>query len=334
MARETTLATVWLMTLKMLETQGIDVDRLMREIGVPPEALRQPDARLPSRLSDSAFERAMTAIDDPAFGLTAARCWHPSNLGTLGFAWLSCVTLRRGLRRMERYAKILGNRFTYTGFDDPDGFRFVYDHGRGDAEIGWPMADFTLSIIIDMCRTNAGERLVPRRVCLRRPQPADAAPYLAFFGGEVLFGQKEDSFLLDEATADAILPTANRVMAATFDEILAGQLSELVADDLVTRCRSYLLHHLTSGEPSEAELAAAMGLSRRGMQRRLSEHGWSYKRVVDDTRTELAKRYIADPRKSLTEIAFLLGFSEQSAFSRAFRRWLGVSPSEYRLQRA
>jgi AraC-like DNA-binding protein len=70
------------------------------------------------------------------------------------------------------------------------------------------------------------------------------------------------------------------------------------------------------------------------MQRRLSEHGWSYKRVVDDTRTELAKRYIADPRKSLTEIAFLLGFSEQSAFSRAFRRWLGVSPSEYRLQRA
>lgn len=334
MARETTLATVWLMMLKMLESQGVDVDRLLREIGVPPEALRQPDGRLPSRLADLAFERGMAVIDNPAFGLEAARYWHPSNLGTLGFAWLSCVTLRRGLRRMERYARILGNRFTYTCFDQADGFRFVYDHGRGNAEIGWPIADFTLSIIVDMCRTNVGGHLAPVRVCLRRPKPADVSPYLEFFGGEVLFGQDEDSFLLDAATADAILPTANRALAATFDEILAGQLNELVADDLVTRCRSYLLHHLTSGEPSEAELAAAMGLSRRGMQRRLSEHGWSYKRVVDDTRTELAKRYIADPRKSLTEIAFLLGFSEQSAFSRAFRRWLGVSPSEYRLQRA
>lgn len=331
MARETTLATVWLMMLKMLEVQGVDVDLLMHDIGVAPEILRQPDARLPSRLTDLAFERAVVAIDNPAFGLQAARYWHPSNLGTLGFAWLSCVTLRRGLRRMERYAKILGNRFTYTCIDQPDGLRFVYDHGRGNAEIGWPIADFTLSIIVDMCRTNIGENLVPQRVCLRRPPPADIKPYVDFFGGEVLFGQDEDSFLLDAATADTLLPTANRAMAATFDEILAGQLSELVADDLATRCRTYLLHHLTSGEPSEAEMAAAMGLSRRGMQRRLSELGWSYKRLVDDTRTELAKRYIADPRKSLTEIAFLLGFSEQSAFSRAFRRWVGVSPSEYRL---
>jgi AraC-like DNA-binding protein len=81
-------------------------------------------------------------------------------------------------------------------------------------------------------------------------------------------------------------------------------------------------------------MADAMGLSRRSMQRRLNEQGWSYKRVVDDTRAELARRYMGDRSKSLTEIAFLLGFSEQSAFSRAFRRWTGLAPRAFRLLQA
>lgn len=332
MVRETSLATVWLMMLRMMEAQGLDVARVMDEVGIGESVLRQPNARLPSRLSDVFFRRAMEAIPDPAFGLRSAEYWHPSNLGTLGYAWLSSATLRKGLLRMERYARILGNRFSYTCVDQPEGLCFVYDHGRGKDPVGWPIADFALSILVDMCRTNFGARLAPLRVRLRRPTPADTRPYDAFFGGEVCFGQEEDSFLIDLATVDTPLPTANTALAITFDGILAGQLNELVADDLVTRCRAWLLRHLTSGEPSEAELASAMGLSRRSMQRRLSEHGWSYKRVVDDTRAELARRYMGDPSKSLTEIAFLLGFSEQSAFSRAFRRWTGLAPRAYRLK--
>ena len=119
-------------------------------------------------------------------------------------------------------------------------------------------------------------------------------------------------------------------MATTFDEILATQLKALVDNDLVTRCRTYLLETFSSGDPVEADLATAMGLSQRSLQRHLQHLGWSYKRLVEDTRMDLARRYLADPRRSLTEIAFLLGFSEQSAFSRSFKRWLGQSPSDFR----
>lgn len=330
MARETSLATIWLVMVQMMKSQGMDVAPVLKDIGVAESILCQPGVRLPSRLTDVVFERALRLIDNPAFGLQAAHSWHPSNLGTLGYAWLSSSTLRTGLLRMERYSKILGNRFTYTCVDQPDGLRFIYDHGRGNTPVGWAIADFALSIFIDMCRTNYGEKLVPLRICLRRPRPADAAPYFDFFGGEVRFAQDEDSFLIDRATVDTALPSANKLLAATFDRILTTQLGELVAEDLVTRCRAHLLQHLTSGEPSEADTARALGLSRRSMQRRLNEQGWSYKRVVDDTRAELARRYLADPAKSLTEIAFLLGFSEQSAFSRAFRRWRGESPTAHR----
>ena len=116
------------------------------------------------------------------------------------------------------------------------------------------------------------------------------------FGGEVLFEQAEDSFLIDTETVDRIPPTANHAMAAALDAILVGQLQELCDDDLVTRCRTFLLQTLTSGEPSEADLATAMGLSRRSLQRRLCDLGWSYKRVLDDTRANLARRYLANPR--------------------------------------
>lgn len=332
MTQETTLATVWQILLKVCDAANVDRCKVLAQIGVTESFLQQPNARLPSQLGDIAFTLAMEQADHPAFGLRGARCWHPSNLGTLGYAWLSCSTLRCGLRRIERYARILGNRFTYTCIDERDGLRFLYDHGRGCSPIGWPLADFTLSILIDMCRTNFGSRLSPTTVRLRRPVPQDRAPYLDFFGGEVLFGQAEDSFLIDTETVDRILPTANHAMAAALDAILVGQLQELCDDDLVTRCRTFLLQTLTSGEPSEADLATAMGLSRRSLQRRLCDLGWSYKRVLDDTRANLARRYLANPRHSLSEISFLLGFSEQSAFSRAFRRWHGMSPNEYRAQ--
>ena len=109
--------------------------------------------------------------------------------------------------------------------------------------------------------------------------------------------------------------------------------ASLSQDDLPTRCKAYLLGHLTSGVPTEAEVARELSLSRRSLQRRLSEFGLSFKAVVDATRHELALRYLDDPDKRVTEITFLLGFSEQSAFSRAFRRWQSQSPSAYRLAR-
>lgn len=334
MATTSTLATVWLMMMRMFEREGLDPAELLAGLGISEQQLAEPGERFPSRIADIVFERACPRLSDPAFALHAARCWHPSNLGTMGYAWLSSSTLRTGLKRMERYARVLGERFRYTVQESPDGLRFIYDHGRGDKAIGPFMTDFSLSIIVDMCRTNFGDTLNPLQVRLRRALPARREAWDGFFGCRVEFGCSEDSFLLAPADADRRLPTAYRDMAATFDRILTGQLAELTRDDLVTRCKAHLLEHLTSGEPAEGALAEAVGLSRRTLQRRLAEQGITYKRLVDETREALARRYLENPRRSLTEITFLLGFSEQSAFTRAFRRWHGESPSDYRRRQA
>lgn len=334
MTANTFLASFGQVGLRLLELYGIDRQRLLAELGIAAPTLPLAHDRLPSQLVDRGFALACAQIADPAFALRAASCWHPSHLGTLGYAWLSSDTLRTGLKRLVRYSRTLGTQASCRCVDEAQGLRFVFAHQRGATDVGYAIADFWLALLLDMCRTNYGASLQPLAVRLRRPRPDNAAPYRDFFACPVDFGAADDSFVLAHDVVDAPLPTANQALAATFDVILAEQLATLDEADLAARCKSYLLHQLTSGAPIESDLATAMGMSRRTLQRRLGGLGLSYQQLLDETRHDLARRYLACASESITEVAFLLGFSEQSAFCRAFKRWTGQSPTAYRAERS
>lgn len=334
MSSETFLATFGLIGLRLVERHGVDPQRFARELGFASTAIPDAKTRLPSELGDIGFEKAMALIPEPAFALRAAECWHPSHLGTLGYAWLSSGSLRTALKRLERYSRILGQKASCKCGDTAEGLCFSFDTGRGDAPVGHAVADFALSLILSMCRTNLGAPLAPLSAGLRRPLPANRQPYDDFFGCRVAFGAAQDRFVLARHIADQPLPTANLELARTFDAILADQLAELSDNGLESRCRAYFLQELTSGEPTEEGLARALAMSRRTLQRKLRENGLTYRGLLEKTRHDLALRYLDDPDKTVTDITFLLGFSEQSAFTRAFKRWHGKSPSAYREQTA
>ncbi|HQR60005.1 MAG TPA: AraC family transcriptional regulator [Methylophilaceae bacterium] len=326
---ETFLASAGLVFIRLIELHGIDSARFMEELGIDPLLLSEPKARIPARFSDMAFTKAALLIQKPEFALRAAECWHPSNLGALGYAWLSSGTLRTGLKRFERFSQVLG-KMSYRCEDAQDGLHFVYEHGRGNAAVAYIIADFAMSIIMSLCRRNYGNSLTPLTVRLRCPPPRNPFPYENFYRCPVIFGSGENSIVLQHDIADAPLSTGNQEIAATFDAILNDQLVKLTEADIPTRCKSYLLQQLTSGAPSEEDLAVAMGMSRRTLQRKLGDAGLTYSDLLDQTRFDLALRYLDDQERSVTEVTFLLGFSEQSAFSRAFKRWSGKSPSTYR----
>ena len=333
MASETFLASFGLIGLRLVELHGIDPQRFAQQIGIESTTIPETRTRLPAQLIDAAFAKAASLIPDPAYALRAGECWHPSNLGTVGYAWIASSSLRTALKRLERFSRILGQKASGRCADSPDGLHFVFDHGRGDAAIGHVIADFALSLIVDMCRTNFGPALTLESVSLRRPLPENRKPYEDFFICPIFFGAAEDGFVLERHIADRPLPTSNQELATTFDAILTEQLAELHNSNLADRCRAHLLQELTSGEPSEEELARALGMSRRTLQRKLGDLGLTYKGVLEKTRHDLALRYLDDPTKSVTDITFLLGFSEQSAFTRAFKRWNGNAPTAYRTER-
>jgi AraC-like DNA-binding protein len=326
----TSLATIGQIAWRMLELHGLDAARLFAEQGIGLDILHDPNARIPSRTWDALIQRAAALDPAPGFALVAARSWHPSNLGALGFAWLSSSTLRTGLRRLMRYWKLLGERSSLHLIDAGAAVKLVCESGRTDPLISGLVADFQLSLIFSMCQMNYGEGLRPLELSMRYVWPGEQAAYERHFGCPVVCGAAEDSLTLAAGDLDKPLPTANRQIAATLDKVLAEQLAHLDKNNVVARCKASLLEQLSAGELSETDMAGQLHMSRRTLQRKLAEAEITYQRLVDETRRDLALRYIEDPRHSIVDITFMLGFSQQSAFTRAFKRWTGAAPTEYR----
>jgi AraC-like DNA-binding protein len=326
----TTLATVGQIITGVLDMYGLDSSAMLKRHGINPSLLSNPDARIPSSAWDAVTLEAAEYIPDPAFGLLAARCWHPSNLGALGYAWLTSSTLRTALGRLVRYWRLLGEASSGRLEESSSGLMLVVERQAPDPATNEIMVDFAMSLVMDMCRMNAGSTLRPAAVEMRRARPKDRSPYRRFYGCAVHFDADEDGITVSYKDVDRALPTSNRQIAATMDRILVERLAELDKSDIVARCQANLLEQLSSGDVSEDAMADQLHMSRRTLQRKLADSDLTYKQLVDDTRRDLAMRHLDDPRHSITDITFLLGFSQQSAFTRAFKRWTGMSPSEYR----
>jgi AraC-like DNA-binding protein len=330
----TTLATLGQIVIGVLEMYGLDSNAMLKRHGIDPVLLRNPDARIPSSAWDAVTREAADYIPDPSFGLLAARCWHPSNLGALGYAWLTSSTLRTALGRLVRYWRLLGEASSGRLEESSAGLMLVVDRQARDPVTNEIVVDFAMSLVMDMCRMNAGSTLCPVAIQMRRSLPEDRGAYRRFFGCAIHFGAGEDTMTLSYMDVDRTLPSSNRQIAATMDRILVERLAGLDKSDVVARCQAHLLEQLSSGDVSEDTMADQLHMSRRTLQRKLADSDLTYKQLVDDTRRDLAMRHLDDPRHSITDITFLLGFSQQSAFTRAFKRWTGLSPSEYRAQRS
>lgn len=315
---------------RLLETNGLDAARLLHEAGLQANVPDDPNARLPIRILDTVLIRAAALIPEEGWGLAAARCWHPGHLGVLGHAWLASSTLLTGLTRLTRYWRILGDR-AQTRVEETDaGITFTYVLTAAHPAVEAILPDCVLAIVLDMCRANAGERICPVRVTLRRGPPAIPGPWVHFFGCAPECGAGRNSFTLSRTVAERLLPTANRPLAGVLDGLLVEQLAKLSRKDVISRCKAEFLEQLASGEPSAADIAKRLHMSSRTLQRRLAQSNTTYLKLVDDTRRDLALRYVENRDKSMSDITFLLGFSGQSAFTRAFKRWTGLSPTAYR----
>lgn len=327
---ETTLATSAQILDKLMRRLGIEPGPVFARHGIERATLADPSARLPADATDAVIREIGLLCGDPAFGLQAAHCWHPTHLGALGHAWLASSSLRRGLERLQRYWQLIGQRTAIALRDESDGLAVVLANPRNDPLIAAATTDIEFSILVDLCRTNAGEDFKPLRVNLIRPEPADTSPWRAFYGCPVHFRQPERSVVLPRAEVDAPLSTSNRHLVGMLDKMLAEELARLDRSDVVARCKALLNKRLASGEVTATQVASDLAMSRRTLHRKLADAGTTWQQLVDDTRRDLALRLIEDPRRPIGEITFELGFSQQSAFARAFRRWSGESPTRYR----
>jgi AraC-like DNA-binding protein len=314
---------------RQLEGYGIDPDPLFRQEGIDPEALFDAGARIGATQSQRLFHRAARASGDPLFGLKSADTFRPAHLGALGFAWLASSSLRVALQRLSRYARVIQEKLTINLEEDAEFFHVRIDPHL-PAEDEAMREDMQTAALLGFCRVLAGAGLNPARVCFTQPQPRDTGPHYALFRCPLAFDCAVTALVLHIRDVDRRLTGSNDELARLNEHIVVKYLAHSAKADIVNRAKAAILEGLANGAVTEATIAQTLNTTSRNLHRHLGRAGTSFKRVLTEVRRELAEQYIQDRSKSLTEISYLLGFSEVSSFSRAFKGWTGQAPSAAR----
>ncbi|MCG6886542.1 MAG: AraC family transcriptional regulator [Proteobacteria bacterium] len=328
----TTLSSWILLVAKGLEDYGVDYRPLFRQAGLDPELLKDPNARYQYTAIARLFHLAADATGDECFGLKASKHWHPTTLHALGYAWLASHSLKEAFERLERYLKIVSNvaKLYFKQEKDTYTLRFGDVLPRHDGIEHPAQLDLAFAVLVRMCRTSCDGKFNPLQVEITHAQPACHAEFETHFGCPVIFNAKHDQVVMDAKSVEAALPTGNTELARVNDEVVTRYIANMDRSDIVTQVKVTITDSLPSGHVTEDHIAGRLNLSRRSLQRKLREQSTSYRELLENTRKELAGQYMADKSYSISEITYLLGFSDPSNFNRAFRRWKGVSPSAYR----
>jgi len=315
-----------------IESYGIDPLPLFKDEGINVQLPIDPCLRLPYSKIDRLRAKAIALCKDEAFGLRSASFYQPSQYGALGYAWHVSLTLRKAFLRLERFVRILNDRATVE-VKDRNGCMVVTLGMDFPTASGFARDDGAFASITKMCRMVSGDHFRLHSVNFKHAEPHDIKPYFEFFACQLNFDQAENQILFPLSLADEILAGANPELAVLNDHVVTRRLASIDREDIVARVQSVLMEQLPHGNVSDDSVADALYMSVRTMHRKLSEVDSNFRSLLVGVRRNLAEMYILDNSLTLTEISLLLGFSEPSSFSRAYKNWTGTAPSEARQAR-
>jgi len=317
---------------KTIDSYGIDPAPLFAAEGIRIQPPIDPGTRLSYEKIDRIRAKGAELSGDEAFGLRAAAFYLPSQLGALGYALHASLTLRSACMRLERFVRVLNDRARVSVTDSDRCLVVTIDLGR-ESISETVRDDGALATVTQMFRSISGDHFRLHSVSFKHARPRDMQPYFEFFGCELDFDQAENQLLFPLSIADEILAGASPELALLNDKVVTRRLARIDKNDIVARIRAVLVDQLPQGNISDETVAAALHMSVRTMHRKLADVNNNFRALLVGMRRDLAEAYIMDNTLTLTEISLLLGFSEPSSFSRAFKSWTGTAPSEARQSR-
>ena len=333
-----TIDAVWVkLVAKRLERQGLSATELLQRAEVKPYVLNQKSARIPFYQHAALLDLAAKATENGCFGLDlAANQGDPRDNGLLVYTALSSKTLGEALKVLKRYFHVLNEAIDVSVEFSPH--EVTINYHLSDAGLAAPRQaiEFGAANLVRSLRFLTNSRLRPVEVKFRHSRNHEIAKFERFFGCPVRFGTRHNSLTFSRRQLALPLATADKrlhgLLTGYCEEILANR--EDTSPDLRHRVERIIAKLLCRGEAGTEAVAHELGMSVRTLARRLGELGVSFGQILDELRHDLALRYLRDSNLSLSQIAFLLGYSELSAFSHAFRRWTKNTPGEWRTKHA
>ena len=310
---------------------GVTADRLYKAVDLDPAVLLDPDNRIPFAQIVALYETAAQLTGDNNFGLHVGETVNPTVFDVVGYCALNSSTLGEAFARVARYHSIWtdGALFTLERSNETSAITYRYvdpsltEH-RQDSEM-------TLATVTSLCRNIAAPHFTPTAVQFQHDAPPDISEHVRLFRCPIKFGAASNRLSFDSMSLSLPIERADASLCALLDRHAEELLAKYPPrDSLVDQVRSIIASEFRGGDPSLERVADQLGLTPRTLQRKLHELGTSHNELLDQMRRRLAMRYLREREMAICEVAYLLGFSESSSFHRAFKRWTGVTPKEFR----
>ena len=287
----------------------------------------------PAPLWRSMLALAARHLQEPALGLRIGASITPAHLGPLGYVLLASNSVTVALERYMRYQRLVHDVSAVRHY--LDGNDVVLEWNNESRAMGLLANQCGLAALVQFARTitatEENAQAFPAAVHFVEAQPDDVAPYVALFRCPVLFSQSATRIIFPAAFLHLALRRPDPALVAMLEQQVQTLFAALPQKDRLEQdIRQQISSHILQGEPALDRIAEKLHISGRTLRRRLEQRGWSFRSLLEDTRQRMAQDYLRDARLTLPEVALLLGYSEQSAFNRAFLRWTGMTPKRWR----
>lgn len=315
------------------ERLGIDTAALLRAVGIPRQTLEDPDARLKNHEAGALWAKAYELSGDPVLSLHAAEACPLGAYKVIDFMGASARTVGEAFRCAARYFPLVNTAVRLPIDESGDPVTFDVEGEGGPGGVSRAYAEYCLAVFVLHVRAATGVAFPVRRVAFSHRRPPDVGEHERVFGCPVRFEADHNRLVIDRAAWETPANGAHPGVLAVLKEHAELLLEKLPrGPDLVERTRRAIGGRLRGGESTLESVARELGMSERSLQRHLRELGYTFNALADEVRAATARLYLEQPDMALAEIGHLLGFADQSAFNRAFKRWTGCTPRQARVQ--
>jgi AraC-like DNA-binding protein len=277
------------------------------------------------------LDEAAIALKDDRLGFTLARDFDPRELGLLYYVMASSQTLGDALKRVARYSQIT-NEALVVGYREGNRLIINLSYSGVPRHSERHQIEFCMFAVLRICRMLTGQNLVPQHFSISHHRSGSISDMARFVGTKVEFGADTDEFALNiDARALPLIhsdPYLNDLLLKYCEAALADRRGD--TSQLRTRVENAISSLLPHGRVLVEDVARGLGMSERTLARKLSDEGLNFTEILQQLRRDLAVRYLDDRKLHVSKIAWLLGFNEVSAFTHAYKRWTGKTPSQMR----
>ncbi len=310
---------------------GIDPAPLYEEAGIDPVACSRPGARVSHEQAGLLWARSLEKAGDGQFGLKHGISSKPKDFFVLGHAWIASDTLLDAIERTMRFEKVVTSPYSATTLEKAgDIYRLTETFSEEVKEKIQPeVHDANAAALLALCRESLGRPLYPSRLALMAPTSHHTPLHYVTFGVDIEWDADCNIMELPADVLEAELPGAVPAIADASDRIASDYIEDFESGTVSTQVRQLIVGLLPAGCADQETIASKLYRSASTLQRQLSAEGTSFRELLQTTRQGLAEQYLKDGQHSQAEVAFMVGFSDQSNFARAFKRWTGDSPGHF-----